>query len=197
MNKDFKNTWGIVAPKSGRVKNVSELIDASIMPGIQGGPLMHVIAGKAIAFDEALNPDFILYCKKIINNAQVLAHELLSLGYNLVSGGTDTHLLLIDLTNLKVTGKDVEICLEKSGIATNKNMVPFDKRSPMITSGIRIGTPSLTTRGMGSDEMKKIGKLIDKIIRNINDEKIINSVKNDVINMCKQYPIYINWLINK
>ncbi len=148
MGKDFENTWGMIAPKSGRVKNVSALIDSSVMPGVQGGPLMHVIAGKAVAFGEAMQPNFTTYCRQIVKNAQTLAETLLNLGYEIVSGGTDTHLILVDLTKKGISGKKAEISLEASGITTNKNMVPFDERSPMITSGIRIGTPALTSRGM-------------------------------------------------
>ena len=147
VGKDFENTWGAVAPKSGRVKMVSELIDSAVMPGIQGGPLMHVIAGKAVAFGEALKTPYIQYCEQIVKNAQILAETLLNLGYDIVSGGTDTHLVLIDLTKKGISGKKAEITLEEAGITTNKNMVPFDERSPMVTSGIRIGTPAVTTRG--------------------------------------------------
>ncbi|MAR30355.1 MAG: serine hydroxymethyltransferase, partial [Candidatus Marinimicrobia bacterium] len=149
LGKDFENVWGKVAPKSGRVKMVSELIDSSVMPGMQGGPLMHVIAGKAVAFEEALKPEYKTYCENIISNAQCLSENLTQLGYSIISGGTDTHLVLIDLSNKDISGKKAEAVLEEAGITTNKNMVPFDKRSPLVTSGIRIGTPALTTRGMG------------------------------------------------
>ena len=161
MGQDFENTWGMIAPKSGRIKKVSELIDSAVMPGMQGGPLMHVIAGKAVAFGEAIQPDFIEYCLQIVKNAQILAETLLNLGYEIVSGGTDTHLILVDLTKKGISGKNAEIALEAAGITTNKNMVPFDEKSPMITSGIRIGTPALTSRGMKEDEMVKIANLID------------------------------------
>ena len=188
--KDFKNKWGIVAPKSGRVKMISELLDKSVMPGIQGGPLMHSIAGKAIAFKEALDPSFKVYCKNIVSNAKILAEELKIKGYNLVSNGTDTHLVLINLTNKNITGKLAEKKLEEAGITTNKNMVPFDERSPLVTSGIRIGTPAVTTRGMGSEEMKKIADLIDSVLLNINDEKNINNVKSSVIELCSSFNLY-------
>ena len=197
MGKDFENTWGMIAPKSGRIKNVSELMDSSVMPGVQGGPLMHVIAGKAVAFAEALEPDFLDYSNQIVKNADILATSLLDLGYELISGGTDTHLVLVDLSNKLVSGKKAEIVLEQAGITTNKNMVPFDERSPMITSGIRIGTPALTTRGMKENEMKEIAHLIDGVIQNIDDEKTISSTKNKVIELCSEFPINKELLINE
>ncbi len=192
LGNDFENKWGVVAPKSGRVKNISELIDSSIMPGVQGGPLMHVIAGKAVAFKEALSEDFKKYCKQILLNAKAFEQEFLSLGYELVSGGTDTHLLLIDLTSKNVSGKKAENSLESVGITTNKNMVPFDQRSPMVTSGIRIGTPSLTTRGMTENEMKIIAKQIDRIISNIDNEVIYKQVKKEVVELSDSFPLYQN-----
>ena len=192
LGNDFENKWGVVAPKSGRVKNISELIDSSIMPGVQGGPLMHVIAGKAVAFKEALSEDFKKYCKQILLNAKAFEQEFLSLGYELVSGGTDTHLLLIDLTSKNVSGKKAENSLESVGITTNKNMVPFDQRSPMVTSGIRIGTPSLTTRGMAENEMKIIAKQIDRIISNIDNEVIYKQVKKEVVELSNSFPLYQN-----
>ena len=190
MGEDFENTWGQIAPKSGRIKMASELIDSAIMPGIQGGPLMHVIAGKAVAFAEALTPEFKMYCKNIVDNAQILANELLYKKFNLVTGGTDTHVILLDLSDKNISGKKAEHILESAGITTNKNMVPFDKRSPMITSGIRIGTPALTTRGMGSIEMKKIADWIEQIINNPDDEKLIISVRENVKNLCDEFPLY-------
>ena len=190
VGKDVENKLGVVAPKSGRIKMISELLDSSIMPGIQGGPLMHVIAGKALAFGEALKPEFREYCKKIIFNSKILAEELKSRKYNIISGGTDTHLILIDLTNKNITGKLAEKRLESAGITTNKNMIPFDKKSPMITSGIRIGTPALTTRGMGSDEMIKIAALIDKVISNIDDDIVIDNIKKEVLELCSRFELY-------
>tara|TARA_B110000467_G_C18288949_1_gene463524 strand:+ start:23 stop:1324 length:1302 start_codon:yes stop_codon:yes gene_type:complete len=190
IGKDFENTWGKIAPKSGRVKMVSELIDSAVMPGMQGGPLMHVIAGKAVAFAEALRPEYKLYCHQIVDNAHALANSLLELGYDLVSGGTDTHVILIDLTKTGVTGKKAENALERAGITTNKNMVPFDERSPMITSGIRVGTPAMTTRGMGVDEMKKIATLIHQVIQNIDDENTIIEVREEVAQLCGSFPLY-------
>ena len=188
--KDFENKWGIVAPKSGRVKNISELLDSSIMPGIQGGPLMHVIAGKALAFGEALKPEFRDYCEKVVSNAKVLADEMKKKDYTLVSDGTDTHLILIDLTNKEISGKLAEQKLEEAGITTNKNMIPFDTKSPMITSGIRIGTPALTTRGMGKEEMIVIAQLIDNVLSDIDNENNISKTKKSVEELCNDFELY-------
>ena len=190
MGKDKENPWGKVAPKSGRVKMVSELLDSSVMPGIQGGPLMHIISAKAVAFGEALRQDFKEYAQKIVNNAKTMADSLMGLDYDLVSNGTDTHVLLIDLTNKNISGKKAEIVLEAAGITVNKNMVPFDQRSPFVTSGIRIGTPAITTREMGEEEMKKIVRMIDSIIKDPENIENINRVKVEVINLCESYPIY-------
>ena len=190
LGKDFENPYGIVAPKSGRVKMMSELIDAAVMPGIQGGPLMHVIAGKAVAFKEALDPSFKDYIKSVLENAEYFAEEFKSRGYNVVSGGTDTHLVLLDLQNKDVTGKQAEHALDLAGITLNKNMVPFDPKSPFVTSGVRIGSPALTTRGMGLDEVKIIVDLIDKVIINNEDKSVIESVKQEVKELCKSFPIY-------
>jgi len=190
MGKDSGNPWEIVAPKSGRLKNISELLDSAVMPGIQGGPLMHIIAAKAVAFGEALRPEFTVYTQQVIDNAKAMANEFLSRDYELVSGGTDTHIILIDLTNKAITGKAAENVLEKAGITVNKNMVPFDERSPFITSGIRIGTPAITTRGMTQDDMVKIVTLIDTIIDKPNDEDNIVSVKAEVNDLCNSFPIY-------
>tara|TARA_B100000941_G_scaffold86314_1_gene59570 strand:+ start:21943 stop:23250 length:1308 start_codon:yes stop_codon:yes gene_type:complete len=192
LGNDFKNRWGIVAPKSGRVKNMSELIDSSVMPGIQGGPLMHVIAGKAIAFKEALQPEFKEYCKQIISNAKTLALTMKELGYKLITDGTDTHLILIDLSDKKITGRLAESRLEDAGITTNKNMIPYDQKSPFVTSGIRIGTPALTSRGMKNQEMIFIANLIDKVLSNIENDKIIIDVKSDVKELCSSFKLYEN-----
>ena len=190
MGKDFENKWGIVAPKSGRVKMVSEILDTAVMPGIQGGPLMHVIAAKAIAYGEALDPKFKLYAADIVKNAKTMADAFIKKGYDIISGGTDTHVVLIDLTNKGVSGKAAEKSLEKAGITVNKNMVPFDKKSPFITSGIRVGTPALTTRGMGVNEMIQIVDLIDQVICNIEDEKVSNIVNEKVKELCQSFPLY-------
>jgi len=190
MGKDKENSWGKIAPKSGRIKMISELLDSSVMPGMQGGPLMHIISAKAIAFGEAMRDDFKEYAQNIIDNAKTMAQSFLGLDYDLVSNGTDTHVVLIDLTNKNISGKLAEKALEKAGITVNKNMVPFDQKSPFVTSGIRIGTPAVTTRSMGEDEMKKIVKMIDSIIRNPENNENINQVKAEVVDLCESYPIY-------
>ena len=190
MGEDRENPWGKVAPKSGRVKMISELIDSMVMPGIQGGPLMHIIAAKAVAFGEALKPEFSEYARQIVDNAKSMAEEFLSRGYHLVSGGTDTHLVLIDLTEKGITGKKAENALEKVGITVNKNMVPFDQKSPFVTSGIRIGTPAVTTRGMKEDEMKTIVALIDKVISSPDSEDLLSTVMSEVLDLCRDYPLY-------
>ncbi|MBU0711118.1 serine hydroxymethyltransferase, partial [bacterium] len=190
MGKDFENPFGIVAPKTGRTKMMSEIVDSNVMPGIQGGPLMHIIAAKAVAFGEALKPEFKLYAQQIITNAKILAEELVSRDYQLTSGGTDNHLMLIDLTNKGLSGKKAENSLEESGITTNKNMVPFDTKSPFVTSGIRIGTAAMTTRGMKEAEMRTIARLIDKVLANNEDETIKHSVREEVRELCSQFPLY-------
>ena len=160
------------------------------MPGIQGGPLMHVIAAKAVAFGEALKPEFKKYTEEIVNNAQTMAEEFLKLNYDLVSGGTDTHVLLIDLTNKNINGKKAENALGQAGIHLNKNMVPFDTKSPFITSGIRVGTPAITTRGMGKLEMKQVVNWIDEIITQPDNEKLHSSILSNVNELCSKFPIY-------
>lgn len=190
MGIDKDNTWGKIAPKSGRTKMVSELLDSAVMPGMQGGPLMHIISAKAIAFGEAIKDDFKVYANKIVENAKVMAQEFIEMDYNIVSGGTDTHIVLIDLTNKNISGKAAEKALEKAGITVNKNMVPFDQRSPFITSGIRVGTPAITTRNMGTQEMKKVAQLIDMVIKNPNSDDNLNKVKLNVKDLCESYPIY-------
>ena len=190
MGRDFDNPWGKVAPKSGRVKRVSELIDSTVMPGIQGGPLMHIIAAKAVAFGEALKPEFKRYAKEIIENAKTMADAFLELDYQLVSGGTDTHVLLIDLTKKNITGKNAELVLGKAGITVNKNMVPFDTKNPFVTSGIRVGTPAITTRGMGASEMRQIVHWMDQVINDPDNEKILSNIYSNVTKLCSNYPIY-------
>ena len=192
MGKDFENPWGKIAPKSGRVKRVSELIDSTVMPGIQGGPLMHIIAAKAVAFKEALQPEFKIYTKNIIHNAQAMADEFLKLDYQLVSGGTDTHVLLIDLSNKNITGKAAEHSLGKAGITVNKNMVPFDERSPFVTSGIRVGTPAITTRGMENSEIRQIVHWIDEAISDPENEVGLARIKSNVSELCSNFPIYVH-----
>ncbi|MGY8781054.1 MAG: serine hydroxymethyltransferase [Fidelibacterota bacterium] len=190
MGKDVENHWGVVAPKSGRTKMVSELLNSTVMPGIQGGPLMHIIAAKAVAFGEALQPEFSLYTKQVVTNAKVMGDALSSKNYSLVSGGTDTHVILIDLTNKNVTGKAAEKALEKAGITVNKNMIPFDQRSPFITSGMRVGTAAITTRGMGVDEMELVVELIDRVVNDIENEVTITQVKAEVKSLCEYFPLY-------
>mgnify|MGYP006413991621 FL=1 len=190
MGKDFENPWGKIAAKSGRVRMVSELIDSTVMPGIQGGPLMHIIAAKAVAFGEALKPEFKTYAKNVINNAKSMADEFLKLGYHLVSDGTDTHVMLIDLSTKNITGKSAEINLGKAGITVNKNMVPFDERSPFVTSGIRVGTPAITTRGMGDSEIRQIVRWMNQIILDPDNESLQSTIKSDVNALCSNFPIY-------
>ena len=190
MGKDKENSWGKIAPKSGRTKMISELLDSSVMPGMQGGPLMHIISAKAIAFGEAIKDDFKVYANKIVENAKIMAQEFIEMDYNIVSGGTDTHIVLIDLTNKSISGKAAEKALEKAGITVNKNMVPFDQRSPFITSGIRVGTPAITTRNMGTQEMKKVAQLIDMVIKNPENDDNLKKVKLNVKDLCESYPIY-------
>ena len=173
-------------------KNMARMIDSSVFPGMQGGPLEHIIAAKALAFGEALKPEFKLYIEQVLKNAKALAAKLTELGFELVSGGTDNHLMLIDLTNKGVSGKDAENALDKASITTNKNMVPFDKRSPFDPSGIRIGTPAMTTRGFREEEFKRLAELISKVIDNINNEDEIKKVRDEVRTMCEKYPLYQN-----
>ncbi|HDT12659.1 MAG TPA: serine hydroxymethyltransferase [Candidatus Marinimicrobia bacterium] len=190
IGKDTENPFGLTAAKSGRTKMMSEIMDSTVMPGIQGGPLMHVIAAKAVAFGEALTPEFRTYSEQIIRNTKTLAEELLKRDFNLVSGGTDNHLVLIDLRNKDISGKKAETSLEAAGITVNKNMVPFDTRSPFITSGIRIGTPALTTRGFKEEEMKDIADFIDRVIRDTDNEENLRSVREDIRQLTKRYPLY-------
>jgi glycine hydroxymethyltransferase len=190
MGKDKENDMGVVAPKSGRVKMLSEVIDSTVMPGIQGGPLMHIIAAKAVAFKEALQPSFKAYAKQVIRNAAALANALTELGYHIVSGGTDNHVMLVDLTATGITGRDAENALHVSGITVNKNMVPFDARSPFITSGIRLGSAALTTRGFKEYEMRQIAKMIDRVLKNIDNENILKQIRNEVQEMCAAFPLY-------
>ena len=184
-------------PRGGMIlckRKYAKQIDKMIFPGIQGGPLMHVIAAKAVAFKEAMAKGFNDYQKQIVENAKALASELNKRGFKLVSGGTDTHLILLDLTNKGITGKDAEKALDIAGITVNKNAVPFDKQSPFITSGIRIGTPAVTTRGMKEPEMKFIAEMITKVLTNINDTDNLKQTLSMVTNLCNQFPLYANKL---
>ncbi|UCD95495.1 MAG: serine hydroxymethyltransferase [Candidatus Zixiibacteriota bacterium] len=165
-------------------------LDRMVMPGIQGGPLMHIIAAKAVAFKEALKPEFKEYQKRILENARAMAEELKNRGYHIVSGGTDTHLFLVSFLDKDYSGKKVEKALDKAGITANKNTVPFDTRKPFVTSGLRIGTPALTTRGMGVEEMKIIAGFIDKVIQNMKDDDVLEQVRKDVKALCDKFPLY-------
>jgi len=180
-------------PRGGMIMCKAEFakdIDKAVFPGAQGGPLMHVIAAKAVALKEALTPEFKQYQEQIVKNAKKLAETLISEGLRLVTGGTDNHLMLVDLRPFKITGNIAEKALEKAGITVNKNTIPFDPEKPTVTSGIRIGTPAVTTRGMKEDEMVKIGKLISKVLRAPDDEKVISEVRKEVQELCDAFPLY-------
>jgi len=189
IGKNGENDLGIKTPK-GRVKLWSEVVDSNVFPGFQGGPLMHIIAAKAVAFKEILEPSFRDYAQQIIRNAKALSNKLVDLGYNIVSGGTDTHVMLVDLRNRDLTGKQAEEFLEKAWITVNKNMVPFDTQSPFVTSGIRIGTPALTSRGMKEEAMEEIAFLIDKILSDVDNNKILKAVRDQVADLCLRFPLY-------
>ncbi|MBD3615925.1 MAG: serine hydroxymethyltransferase [Gracilimonas sp.] len=190
VGKDGENTIGVTARKSGRTKNWSEVFDSAVFPGTQGGPLMHVIAAKAVSFGEALEDGFKSYQIQVQKNAKAMAHKFMEMGYNLVSGGTDNHLILIDLRNKGLNGKIAEDALEKAAITVNKNMVPFDTESPFVTSGIRIGSPAMTTRGLKEAEFEHIAVLIDKILQKPEDEDNQKKVEQEVRDLCDQFPLY-------
>ncbi|MFA6571377.1 MAG: serine hydroxymethyltransferase [Bacteroidota bacterium] len=190
LGKNYINPFGIVAPKSGRIKNMGEIIDSWVMPGMQGGPLMHVIAAKAVAFGECLTDSFDLYIQQVMKNAKTLAQALVDKGYNLVSGGTDNHLMLVDLQNKNVTGKQAENALDVSGITCNKNAVPYDPKPPLVTSGIRLGTPAVTTRGMKENDMKQIADFIDRVITNFDKPDVIAKIEDEVHAFTSQFPLY-------
>ncbi|MCU0364234.1 MAG: serine hydroxymethyltransferase [Ignavibacteriaceae bacterium] len=192
IGKDRENPFGLKTPKGDRLKMMSELYDSSVMPGIQGGPLMHIIMAKAVAFAEVLDDKFKIYTQQVIKNAQALASELMNYGFDVVSSGTDNHLMLIDLSNKNISGKKAENALERAGITVNKNMVPFDTKSPFVTSGIRIGTPAITTRGMKENEMRKIAEIINTAIVNAEDESKLNGLVKDVKELCSGFPLYQN-----
>ncbi len=189
IGKDFPNPWGQTTPK-GEVKMMSTIIDSAVFPGTQGGPLEHVIAAKAVAFGEDLGEDYVGYCKQIIANAQAMANALVAKGYKIISGGTDNHLMLIDLRNKNISGKKAEALLGAAHITVNKNMVPFDDKSPFVTSGIRIGTPAVTTRGMKENDMEKIVEWIDRLIMAPEDESVIAAVRAEVTTFAKQFPLF-------
>jgi glycine hydroxymethyltransferase len=179
-------------PRAGLVickEQYAKDLDRAVFPGLQGGPLMHVVAGKAICFGEALKPEFREYAQRIIDNAQALAGQLMADGLRLVSGGTDNHLILADVTALGVGGKEAEAALDKAGITINKNMIPYDPRKPMDPSGIRIGTPALTTRGMGPSEMRKVGSWIIQALKGATDDAALAKIRREVLELCQQFPV--------
>lgn len=189
MGKDFENPFGLKL-KNGKLKKMSSLMDSGVFPGNQGGPLEHIIAAKAVAFGEALEDSFLVYQKQVIENAHAMAKAFMELDYGIISGGTDNHMMLIDLNNKNITGKEAEEALGKAGITVNKNMVPFDERSPFVTSGIRIGTPAITTRGLLESEMKDVVQLIDQAIMNHKNEALLAKIKLQVHEMMTNRPLF-------
>jgi glycine hydroxymethyltransferase len=189
LRHDFENPWGIKDPK-GNLRMMSSLLDLAVFPGSQGGPLEHVIAAKAVAFGEILSEDFKAYGKQVISNAQAMAKAFVNRGYNLISNGTDNHLMLIDLRNKNLTGKKAQETLDKAHITLNKNAVPFDDKSPFVTSGIRVGVPAVTTRGMNESNMEIVVSLVDKVLMNADDENVISSVRSEVREFMGQFPLY-------
>jgi len=189
MKKDFENPFGLKDLK-GNVRMMSNLLDMAVFPGTQGGPLEHVIAGKAVAFGELLSDDFTKYAHQVKNNAQAMAKALNDLGYQIISGGTENHLMLIDLRNKGITGKKAQETLDLAHITLNKNAVPFDDKSPFVTSGIRIGVPAITTRGLVEKDMENVVRLIDKVLMNIDNQTIIHEVKQEVKTWMDQFPLY-------
>ncbi|MEJ0104048.1 MAG: serine hydroxymethyltransferase [Bacteroidota bacterium] len=189
LRHDFENPWGIKDPK-GNTRTMSQLLDLAVFPGTQGGPLEHVIAAKAVSFGEILSDDFTAYGKQVMSNAQAMAKAFVAKGYDLISGGTDNHLMLIDLRNKNLTGKKAQETLDKAHITLNKNAVPFDDKSPFVTSGIRVGVPAVTTRGMKEQDMQTIVDFIDKVLMNADDAGLITEVKTEVKEFMKQFPLY-------
>jgi glycine hydroxymethyltransferase len=189
MKKDFENPFGLKDMK-GNIRMMSNLLDMAVFPGTQGGPLEHVIAAKAVAFGEILTDEFTDYAKQIQLNAQKMAAAFVKKDYNLISGGTDNHLMLIDLRNKNITGKKAQETLDRAEITLNKNSVPFDDKSPFVTSGIRVGVPAITTRGMKEDHMQIVVDLVDKVLMNIDNENVITEVRNDVRSFMNQFPLY-------
>jgi glycine hydroxymethyltransferase len=189
VGADSDNTLGAMTPKGDRPKLWSELIDGSVMPGIQGGPLMHIIAAKAVALKEAQAPDFKVYMRNVVENAKAMAAALKAGGARIVSGGTDNHLMLVDLCALGITGKDAEKWLDEASITVNKNGIPFDQKSPFVTSGIRVGTPALTTRGMGTAEMEEIAGYIMEVLKSKGESKVVAGVKEGVLRLTSRFPL--------
>ncbi|MEO1022370.1 MAG: serine hydroxymethyltransferase [Bacteroidota bacterium] len=190
VGSDGENELGVIAPKSGRVKRWGEVLDSAVFPGTQGGPLMHVIAAKAVAFGEALEDGFKAYQTQVQANAKAMGERFVELGYDLVSGGTDNHLILVDLRNKGLNGKQAEEALGKAAITVNKNMVPFDTESPFVTSGIRIGAPAMTTRGFKEAEFIEIANLMDRVLSGIADADVHTQVEHEVRALCEQFPLY-------
>ena len=190
MGKDFENPWGHTTPK-GEIRMMSSVLDMAVFPGTQGGPLEHVIAAKAVSFFEALSDDYTDYAKQVKLNAQAMAKVFLGKGYQIISGGTDNHLMLIDLRSKGLTGKIAENTLIKADITINKNMVPFDDKSPFVTSGMRIGTAAMTTRGLKEIDMIKIVDLVDEVLMNHENETKISAVRKEVNKMMEQFPLYL------
>ncbi|GCD78641.1 serine hydroxymethyltransferase [Thermaurantimonas aggregans] len=189
MGKDFENPFGLKTPK-GEIRMMSSLIDAAVFPGVQGGPLEHVIAAKAVAFGEALTDNFMHYILQVQKNARAMADALIQMDYHIISGGTDNHLMLIDLRNKNISGKAAETALGKAGITVNKNMVPFDDKSPFITSGIRIGTPAITTRGLDEKDCKKIAHWIDEALRHHDNDKNLSQIHKEVNKFMREFPLF-------
>lgn len=189
LRHDFENPWGIKDPK-GNTRTMSQLLDLAVFPGTQGGPLEHIIAAKAVSFGEILSDDFTEYGKQIMSNAQAMAKSFVAKGYDLISGGTDNHLMLIDLRNKNLTGKKAQETLDKAHITLNKNAVPFDDKSPFVTSGIRVGVPAVTTRGMKESDMQTIVAMIDAVLTKPDDEKLIAGIKEEVKDFMQQFPLY-------
>lgn len=189
MGQDFENPWGITT-KKGTVRKMSSLLDSSVFPGMQGGPLEHVIAAKAIAFGEALTPEFKIYGEQVIKNAAIMAEEFVNRGYKVISGGTDNHSMLIDLRSKNITGKEAEKALTAADITVNKNMVPFDDKSPFVTSGIRVGTPAITTRGVKADLIPSIVDLMDQAIMNAENPNKLVGIKSEVKGMMHDFPLF-------
>ena len=189
MGKDFENTYGHKTPK-GETKLMSAVLDSSVFPGIQGGPLEHVIAAKAVAFAEAIDPKFEIYAKQVVANSRALAKAMKDNGFDIVSGGTDNHLMLVDLRNKNVNGKETEKALVKADITCNKNMVPFDDKSAFTTSGIRLGTAAITTRGLKENDMATIAGLINEVVMNLKDDAVISEVRKKVNALMDEKPLF-------
>ena len=189
MGQDFENPFGVKDPK-GNIRMMSHLIDMAVFPGTQGGPLEHIIASKAVAFGELLTDEYTEYAKQVQRNAHAMAKAFVNLGYNIISGGTDNHLMLIDLRNKSLTGKKAQETLDRAHITLNKNAVPFDDKSPFVTSGIRVGVPAVTTRGLKEKDMERVVELLDRVLMKIDDEKTIGAVSEEVKQWMKQFPLY-------